>query len=355
MDWNAIPEVRGEPDFNNLLAVLRREKPARPTLFEFFLNGPLYGRLLSEAPTPYEPPAGLAEGDARFAATIEAFRRAGYDYTTILLPGFNFTEGHVVRSSQRSVSQNEGSVLHTRADFAAYPWPDPDAADYDLLRRLESVTPQGMKLILYTPCGVLENVVDLVGYEAICVMIHDDPKLAEDIFAEVAVRLLRYYELALRYDMVGACISNDDWGFKTQTMFSPRDMRRFVFPWHKKIVETIHRAGRPAILHSCGHVQRIMEDVIEDMRFDGRHSYEDSILPVEEFYDTYHHRIATLGGIDLDFVCRAAPEEVYARSRAMLQRAEARGAYALGTGNSVPDYVPDAQYFAMTRAALDLR
>ena len=30
-------------------------------------------------------------------------------------------------------------------------------------------------------------------------------------------------------------------------------------------------------------------------------------------------------------------------------------AYALGAGNSVPEYVPDENYFAMIRAALDLR
>ncbi len=30
-----------EPDFNQLLKVLRREKPDRPVLFEYFTNGPL--------------------------------------------------------------------------------------------------------------------------------------------------------------------------------------------------------------------------------------------------------------------------------------------------------------------------
>jgi len=138
-------------------------------------------------------------------------------------------------------------------------------------------------------------------------------------------------------------------------MFSPRDMRKFVFPYHKRIVECIHAAGKPVILHSCGHFARIIEDVIEDMQYDGRHSYEDGILPVEEAYELYHDRIAILGGIDVDFVCRASPEKVYLRSREMLERAAGRGGYALGTGNSVPDYVPDSGYFAMLRAALDLR
>ncbi len=34
-------------------------------------------------------------------------------------------------------------------------------------------------------------------------------------------------------------------------------------------------------------------------------------MPVEEAYDRYHSRIAILGGIDLDFVCRSTPEQIY--------------------------------------------
>lgn len=349
MDWNEIPIVRGEANFDHLLAVLRRKAPERPTLFEFFLNERLYTRL-----APQLAEASLTE-QARIEAVMRAFHRAGYDYANVWIPNFSFTAALVQRRRERSVSMNEGSVLHTWADFAAFPWPDPEQADVDVLNRLTPRVPAGMKLIVYGPGGVLENVVELVGYEALCLMIHDDPRLAMEIFGEVGSRLVRYYERVAGFPIVGACISNDDWGHKTQTMFSPRDMRRFVFPWHKCIVETIHAAGKSAILHSCGHFQRIIEDVIEDMRYDARHSYEDSIMPVEAFYEQYHGRIAVLGGIDLDFVCRATPEEVYLRSQAMLERASGRGGFALGTGNSVPDYVPDENYFAMVRAALDQR
>jgi uroporphyrinogen decarboxylase len=38
----------------------------------------------------------------------------------------------------------------------------------------------------------------------------------------------------------------------------------------------------------------------------------------------------------------------------MLERAAERGGFALGTGNSVPEYVPDENFFALIRAALDL-
>ena len=349
MDWNEIPERKCEPDFNNLLKVLNLKEPEWPTLFEFFLNDPLYNRLTPELAYLPETPLN------RYRRRIQAFYRLGYDYHTLLVPGFSFSEGIIHRPQGRSVSLNQGSVIGNWQEFEQYPWPKPDTADYSILDQLAVYLPEGMKLIPYTPNGVLENMVDLIGYERLCVMVKDDPQLVQAVAEEVTSRLLVYYVNVLSHASVGACISNDDWGHKTQTMFSPPDMRKFVFPYHKRIVEIIHASGKPVILHSCGHFTRIIEDVITAMQYDGRHSYEDGILPVEEAYELYHDRIAILGGIDVDFVCRASPEKVYKRSRKMLERTAGRGGYALGTGNSVPDYVPDSGYFAMLRAALDLR
>ena len=68
---------------------------------------------------------------------------------------------------------------------------------------------------------------------------------------------------------------------------------------------------------------------------------------MEDAYERWGGRIAILGGIDVDFVCRSTPEQIRERSRAMLKRAQKRGGYALGTGNSVPEYVPDENYLAM--------
>jgi uroporphyrinogen decarboxylase len=99
----------------------------------------------------------------------------------------------------------------------------------------------------------------------------------------------------------------------------------------------------------------MIEDIIQDMHFDGRHSYEDKIIPVEEAYEKYHDRIAIIGGIDVNFMCESTPGKVYGRSKAMLERVSERGGFALGTGNSVPEYMPEENFFALIRAALDLR
>jgi uroporphyrinogen decarboxylase len=223
-----------------------------------------------------------------------------------------------------------------------------------MLSRLTEDLPKGMKLLPYSPDGVLENVIRLMGFDALCFSLRDDPLLVEDVFEQVGSRLVRYYKEAVQHDNVGACLANDDWGFITSTLISTADLRQYVFPWYKQIVEISHAAGKPAILHSCGYFENIVEDIIEDMGFNGRHSYEDNILPVEEAYEKYHDRIAILGGIDVNFMCESTPDEVYLRSKHMLERASVRGGFALGTGNSVPEYMPDENFFALIRAAFDL-
>ena len=192
---------------------------------------------------------------------------------------------------------------------------------------------------------------ELVGFERLCFMVYEDPELARKIFDAVGARLVRFYELISTCEPVGALIVNDDWGFKSQTMLPPEVLREFVFPWMKKIVDVIHSAGKPAILHSCGNLTQVMEDVIEDMRFDGKHSFEDAIMPVEEVYQRWGTKIAILGGIDLDFLVRSTPEKIRKRAQYLLELTADRGGYALGSGNSIPEYVPIENYFAMISVA----
>ena len=328
------------PDFDNILKVLNKKKPSRPTLFEFFLNDPLEQRLARWDGVPE------TEED-RFRCKIRAFRNVGYDYTTIHASDYAFKRDNVHKKS--SVSANEGFVIYDRVSFEAYAWEDPV---YDgRIERIEKFLPDGMKFIVCGPGGVLENVIKLVGFNNLCYMIVDDPELVGLVADQVVQRLYKYYEQIVNIDSVGAIISNDDWGFNTQTMLSTEDMRQYIFKWHKKITKLVHNAGKPVILHSCGNLDKVWEDIIDDMKYDGKHSYEDNIRPVEQAYDLLKGKIAVLGGVDMDYVCRMTQDEVYDRCLAMVKKTACEG-YALGTGNSIPTYLPDENYFAMISAVL---
>ncbi|MDR0451150.1 MAG: uroporphyrinogen decarboxylase family protein [Treponema sp.] len=335
-----------KPDIENLYKVLRREEPSRPTLFELFMNRPLYERLAGR---------GIGrEGDPALEdlkLTVEAYAAAGFDYATAHGSDFYFKQREK-EEGKSTLSLNEGYVITDEASFDRFEWREPGNFDYSRLEKIRPFLPEGMKLMVMGPGGVLENVINLTGYENLCLMLYDNPELAGRIFNEVGKRLLEYYEISLQYDTVGLLMSNDDWGFKTQTFLRREQMQEYVFPWHKKFADLAHRRGIPATLHSCGCFNEVMDDTIEYMGFDGKHSYEDAILPVEDSYEKWHSRIAILGGIDVNFIIRGSEEEISARARAMLKRAENRGGYALGTGNSVPEFIPQDHYIALLKAAL---
>lgn len=332
-----------QPDFNQILKVLRRERPDRPTLFEFFLNARLYARLAGPQWTDGKT---LVDEFRRMAC---AFAAAGYDYATVRGSAVGFPAGD--RHRAQTISLNEGALITDRKSFDAYPWPDVEALDYSALTAVAADLPRGMKLMVNGPGGVIENVIRIAGYDNLCLLLADDPVLVTDLFDAVGSRLVRHYQRAVEHRTVGFLMSNDDWGFKTQPMLSPADMRKYVFPWHVRIVEVGHRAGLPVVLHSCGNQSELMEDIIAGMRYDGKHSFEDTIQPIEQAYARWGGRIALLGGIDLDFIMRSSCDAIRARSQRMLALA-AKGGYALGTGNSVPEYIPDDKYFAMTSAAV---
>jgi len=331
-----------KPDFTQLEKVLRHEVPDRPVLFEM-----VGGAWIKNFAEP-----GIPEDWTSLASNpwiAHCHKNMGYDFTMNLGSDFRFPIPE--QEKAQSVSQAHMGVVTDRESLHALKWDDPADFDYSHLENPD--LPDGMKMIIRSPGGVFESVMELVGFQDLCFMLIDEPELVQEIADMVGSRMLKYFECCLPYEKVGAIFHSDDWGFKTQTMIAPDQLREFVLPWHKKIVEAVHAHGKLAILHSCGHLEAVWDEIIDDLKYDGKHSYEDGIIPIEESLDRWGDRIAMLGGIDMDYLCRKTPKEISARARALLAKTAETGGYALGSGNSIPAYVPQENFMAMNRMALE--
>lgn len=337
------------PDFHRLLDVLRRKQTASPVLFEFIIAPVHLKRLAGERWIEQKTRADS------LVNTAEGFRAGGYDYAVVAPWDLGLMQfATTARESISSIGMAHGGVITDRASFESYKWPDPQRDDWSFLEEAHSRIPEGMKLLVPSYGGVLENLTSLMGFEELCMVLYDDPALLAEIAGAIGTRLCRYYERAMESDLVGGIIVNDDWGFKTQTFLSFDQMQEFIIPWHRKIVALAHSHGRPAILHSCGQLAQLWESIIEDIGYDGKHSYEDLILPPEEAIVKYGSRIAILGGMDVDFLCRSTPDEVFCRAKKLIQLGrENGGCYALGSGNSIAKYVPASNFDALREAASD--
>ena len=340
--------INHKPDFAELLKVLRLEPADKPVLYEFIIEDE-YCRKYSARYNDAD------EGSLEyFLMVMDAFKNLGYDYAPVHPAQAKFLAFPKAGSQQKaSRSQNEGGLITDRESFENYLWPSNKNIDYSLLDKLAPHLPDGMKLTLFSNGGILENAIDMVGFEQLCMMYMMDPELTKEIFDQIGSRLLEFYRVVSAFDSVGLCNVNDDWGFKTQSMFPPEMMREYVFPWMRKIVEAVHANGKPVVFHSCGQVKELMPEIIHDIKIDGKHSFEDQIYKVEEAYDWWGKEVAIMGGIDMDFLCRAHPEEIYRRAYALLEKTYHQGGYALGSGNSITYYVPEENYLSMLKAARD--
>jgi uroporphyrinogen decarboxylase len=145
-------------------------------------------------------------------------------------------------------------------------------------------------------------------------------------------------------DAVGALRQGDDLGFRTATFLSPDVLRRLVLPIYTQLAAAAHAHGKPFILHSCGNLGSVYDDLIDTCRIDAKHSFEDSILPVEDFQARYGQRVTPLGGLDVDAICRLDEPALRAYVEHKIERCTSQGYWALGTGNSLTDYMPVDRY-----------
>jgi uroporphyrinogen decarboxylase len=187
----------------------------------------------------------------------------------------------------------------------------------------------------------------MMGTVGLSYALADDPELVDEMFRRIgelhssAVRQLSTHEA------IGALRQGDDLGFKTSTFLSPPLLRRLVFPIYTEMADATHAAGKPFILHSCGNLAEVYDDLIDTCHIDAKHSFEDVIMPVAEFKRMYGDRVTALGGLDVDVICRAGEQELRAYARKAIEDCFGDGYWALGTGNSLTDYMPVENYMAV--------
>ena len=121
-----------------------------------------------------------------------------------------------------------------------------------------------------------------------------------------------------------------------------------------KVIGVIHAAGKPFLLHSCGNIFNVMDDLI-GAGIDAKHSNEDQIAPFPVWVERYGDRIGNFGGIDTDAVCRLPEKEMRKYIEDVIGACSGHGGFAFGSGNSIPDYVPAGQFLRMNRIVREIR
>jgi uroporphyrinogen decarboxylase len=342
-----------QPDFDRLLTVFRRDRlPDRVPFYEYFHDNEVVAAVMGD-PVPrarLSSPQDVLE--AYFRQRVAFMQRLGYDYVTCTV-GAELTmerlrtddSAQLSRGKREWVDDSHG-VIETWADFEAYPWPDPANISQRTLEVCSAQLVDGMKIVANPPGGVLENVMWLMGYIPMAYALVDQPGLVEAMFERCGELIFKAIEIEAQSEDVGAIMLADDLGFRTGTLIHPDLLRKHCFPWYQKMAEVAHAHGKPFGLHCCGNISQVIEDIIQTP-FDAKHSFEDVIMPVAEFQRRYGSRIGVLGGVDVHLLASGSEDEVRRYTRKVIEDCMPAGGWALGSGNSLANYIPLQNFMAM--------
>jgi uroporphyrinogen decarboxylase len=350
-NWPWVPN----PDYTRLVKALRRQgDPCHVPFLELFADREVIAALLDEPAIPREAEKTDREMlDRVLDQKIRFWYQLGYDAfcqgPILELPDLLRLESDdtasLPRDKRRWVDEKAG-IITSWTGFERYPWPHTADASLYPMEYVARHLPEGMAIIACIS-GVLEPVMWLMGYESFAFAIYDQPGLIEAVFSKIAEIYVPLARTLAQMDRVVALWMGDDMGFKTGTMIAPDHLRRFVFPVQKQIASIAHDQGIPFLLHSCGNLEAVMDDLINDVGIDAKHSFEDVIEPVESFAARCGTRVAVIGGVDMDLLGRGTEEQVRARTRGILEACAPNKGYVLGSGNSIANYVPLGNFLAM--------
>jgi len=290
---------------------------------------------------------------------IDFYYRMGYDYVPDVSPVYyhrsmilpkvrlaNDTATYSKKGGKREWVEEGRGIITCWEDFEKFHWERMRLDLEEYYRFFGENLPQGMKIIVAH--SLYEMVLEcILGYEGLFYLLYDEPDLVKAVFDKMGKIIYDFYKSLVTLDSVGAIFHADDLGYKTGTMLSPEILRNLVFPWFKKYACLAHENGKMFWYHCCGNVLDVMEDLIEVVKIDAFHSFQDVIIPVAEFKRRYGNKIATLGGVDMDKLSRLNEEDLRKYVKTILDECTPDGKYALGSGNSIANYIPVRNYLIM--------
>jgi uroporphyrinogen decarboxylase len=346
--------MKFQPDYQHLIDAAYNREAKRLPLYEHGFDPGVVEAVIGQ------PVAPLLGGT--FADKVEAQRRIARCAGQLGYDCIPFERGMVeVVQKGEGLMGRAPAIIQSPSDLERYPWDAKPAeyvaryeADFAALRQ---ALPEGMKAVGGIGYGLFETVQDFVPLQELGFLEFDEPEVYAALWCRVGDLMVALWKwLLTNYaDCFAVCRFGDDLGFRSATLISPEQIRRHVLPQYKRVVDLVHAHGKPFLLHSCGKIYALMDDLIDFVGIDAKHSNEDAIDPFDVWVERYGDRIGNFGGVEMNVLTVNTPDEVKAYVRALLPKIEGHGGIAIGSGNQISPYTKPENWIALTQAVREWR
>ena len=199
-----------------------------------------------------------------------------------------------------------------------FPWPDPrEHMDAARCRAAVDTVPPDYAVLGVMWSAHFQDACSAFGMENALMTMIECPEM----FQAVIDRILRFYLEANAFfyeaagDRLDAVLIGNDFGSQDTLIVSAEQLRRFVFPGTRKLIEQAHAHGLKVIHHSCGAICPLLPDLIE-CGADAIHPIQALAkdMSAEHLQATFGGKTAFCGGVDAqNLLVNGKPDEIYRR------------------------------------------
>jgi uroporphyrinogen decarboxylase len=178
---------------------------------------------------------------------------------------------------------------------------------------------------------------------------YDHPDFVRELLHTIADYNIAQVKVALTYD-TDAVYFGDDWGQQHGLQMGPALWREFILPEVTRQYRVVREAGRYVIIHSCGDVDELFDDLIA-AGLDCFNPFQPEVMDVDALMARYRGRLAFLGGLSTQ---RTLPygsvDDVKQATRHLLDLGR-DGGYILAPAHDVEGDVPLENMLAFIETA----
>lgn len=244
--------------------------------------------------------------------------------------------GRVTKVSGEGIGWYDGGTLNSHEALDEWGFPNPlDPLRINVFDTAAKIAKKkGMFLI---PClgGMMETLYEAVGIERFFYLLYDDPSFIRRIMDLQKRFLTELSKFLIDERGVEVIIFGDDSAYKSGPMMSVKHFEQYIFPRYKSIINTIHKRGAKALLHSDGNTHLILPGWVK-AGIDGIHPWEPTAgWRLSEAKDSWGDQISILGNIDCNILTYGPASRIRHEVLKAMHDAGPGGGYIMSSGNSI--------------------
>ena len=251
----------------------------------------------------------------------------------------------------RTIDKDIGNVDHSalvlpEPDLQSLSFPDPlDPRRYE---HHEEFCRNNPDLFRINDFGftLFERAWTLRGMENLLMDMVERPGFVHELLDRILDFNLRIIDGVSRFD-IDAILFGDDWGQQRGLIMGPELWREFFKPRVAEMYARCHRKGMYVMIHSCGDVSSILEELVE-IGVDVFNPFQPEVMDIKKIKETLGDRLSFYGGMSTQKTLpQASCDEVKMQTEWLIRNIGAGGGYVFSPAHDVPKDVPVENMMAM--------